>query len=110
MRIARTLTDSPIHAGIWCTDHGIVVAFKGRATVANRNRLDAAGCRAVGTALIEAADYLDGHTPAALVSIEGDVSSDHWCTPDCVDPDTWDAACPLNAGVERPGPAGGAAS
>lgn len=66
MRIARTLTDAPIPAGIWCTDHGIVVAFKGRAVVANRNHLDANACRTVGTALIEAADYLEGRAPAAL--------------------------------------------
>lgn len=26
----------------------------------------------------------------------------HWCSPDCVDPDTWDASCPLNAGLDGP--------
>jgi hypothetical protein len=66
MRIARTITNAPLPVGIWCTDNGIVVAVKGRVIVANRNHLDASGCRDVGAALIEAADYLEGRMPAAL--------------------------------------------
>jgi len=66
MRIARTITDAPLPAGVWCTDTAIVVAFKGHAIVANRNHLDANACRDVGTALVEAADYLEGRMPAAL--------------------------------------------
>ena len=44
-------------------------------------------------------------TAAALASTQADAAdkSVHWCSPDCVDPDTWDESCPLNAGVSRPG-------
>lgn len=65
--IARCFTDHPVRAGIWVSDHGVVVAVNGRVVFASHHHLGADSCRVLATVLAEAADYLDGRVPDAVL-------------------------------------------